>query len=240
GLAILPAEALRVAPDKVRVEVADTATAPFSATSSGSQVTYSVGGAVIEAAREARRQLLEIATEELEAAPEDLDIIDGRVAVKGAPGRSIEITKLVSLGREFMGRHRPIEATGRSAVQAASPMFTVHIARVKLDSETGAYRLVGYAAIQDVGHAINPPEIAGQIHGGAVQALGRAFGEELVYDSDGQLRTASFIDYEVPAADQIPPIDVGLVEAPSPVGPLGGKGGGEPPADPVTAPRATG
>src|SRR4029078_1163352 len=166
-------------------------------------VTYSVGGAVLEAAREARRQLMEIATEELEAAAEDLDIVDGKVTVNGAPSRAIEIAKLVSLGREFMGRHRPIEATGRSAVQAASPMFTVHIARVKLDAETGgyllprakldpetgAYRLVAYAAIQDVGHAINPPEVEGQIHGGAVQALGRAFGEELVYDGDGQLRS---------------------------------------------------
>src|SRR5207247_9878969 len=147
GLAILPAEALRVAPDKVRVEVADTATAPFSATSSGSQVTYSVGGAVIEAAREARRQMLEIATEELEAAPEDLDIVDGRVAVKGAPNRSVEITKLVQISREFMGRHKPIEAVGRSAVQTASPMFTVHIARAEVDGDTGAYRLTGHAAI---------------------------------------------------------------------------------------------
>jgi CO/xanthine dehydrogenase Mo-binding subunit len=235
GLAILAAEAFGVAPDKVRVEVADTATAPFSATSSGSQVTYSVGGAVIEAAREARRQLLEIATEELEAAPEDLDIVDGRVAVKGAPSRSVEITRLVELSTAFMGRHRPIEAVGRSAVQAASPMFTVHIARVKLDRETGAYRLTGYAAIQDVGKAINPPEVEGQIHGGAVQALGRALGEGLVYDADGQLKTASFLDYEVPAADQIPNIDVTLVEVPSPVGPMGAKGVGEPPAIPGTA-----
>jgi CO/xanthine dehydrogenase Mo-binding subunit len=235
GLAMIAAEAFGVDPDRVHVQVADTSSAPFSSTSSGSQVTYSVGGAVIEAAREARRQLMEIATEELEAAAEDLDIVDGKVTVKGAPSRSIEIAKLVSLGREFMGRHRPIEATGRSAVQAASPMFTVHIARVKLDAETGAYRLVGYAAIQDVGHAINPPEVEGQIHGGAVQALGRAFGEELVYDGDGQLRSASFLDYEVPAADQIPQIDVGLVEVPSPVGPFGAKGVGEPPAIPGTA-----
>jgi len=120
-------------------------------------------------------------------------------------------------------------------VQAASPMFTVHIARVKLDRETGAYRLTGYAAIQDVGKAINPPEVEGQIHGGAVQALGRALGEGLVYDADGQLKTASFLDYEVPAADQIPNIDVTLVEVPSPVGPMGAKGVGEPPAIPGTA-----
>lgn len=235
GLALIAAEAFGVAPDKVRVETADTATAPFSATSSGSQVTYSVGGAVYEAAREARRQLLEIATEELEAAPEDLDIVDGKVAVRGAPNRSIEITELVRLSTDFMGKYRPIQASGRSAVQAASPMFTVHVARVRFDRDTGAYRLVGYAAVQDVGKAINPPEVEGQIHGGAVQSLGRALGEGLVYDSDGQLKTASFLDYELPAADQVPDIDVTLVEVPSPVGPLGAKGVGEPPAIPGTA-----
>jgi CO/xanthine dehydrogenase Mo-binding subunit len=235
GLALIAAEAFGISADRVRVEVADTSTAPFSATSSGSQVTYSVGGAVYEAAQEARRQLLEIATEELEAASEDLDIVDGRVAVKGAPGRSVEITKLVGLSREFMGRHKPIQATGRSAVQASSPVFTVHIARVRADVETGAYQLTGYAAIQDVGRAINPPEVEGQIHGGSVQALGRGLGEELAYDGDGQLRSASFLDYEIPAADQIPQIDVRLVEVPSPVGPLGAKGVGEPPAIPGTA-----
>src|SRR5437870_439587 len=235
GLALIAAEAFGVAPEMVRVEVAATATAPSGATSSGRQVTYSVGGAVYEAAREARRQLLEIATEELEAAPEDLDIVDGKVTVKGAPYRAVEITQLVKLGTDFMGRYKPIQASGRSAVQAASPMFTVHVARVRFDRETGAFQLIGYAAIQDVGRAINPPEVEGQIHGGAVQALGRALGEELVYDADGQLRTASFLDYELPAADQIPNIDVQLVEVPSPVGPLGAKGVGEPPAIPGTA-----
>lgn len=114
-------------------------------------------------------------------------------------------------------------------------MFTVHIARVRVDRETGAIALTGYAAIQDVGHAINPPEIEGQIHGGATQALGRALGEQLAYDADGQLRSGSFLDYELPAADQIPNIDVRLVEVPSPVGPLGAKGVGEPPAIPGTA-----
>jgi CO/xanthine dehydrogenase Mo-binding subunit len=235
GLGLIAAEAFGVGPEKVRVEVADTGSAPFSATSSGSQVTYSVGGAVYEAAREARRQLLEIATEELEAAPEDLDIIDGKVAVKGAPNRSVEITELVRLSTDFMGKYRPIQASGRSAVQEASPMFTVHVARVKVDRETGAFRLIGFAAVQDVGKAINPPEVEGQVHGGAVQSLGRALGEGLVYDSDGQLKTASFLDYELPAADQVPDIDVTLVEVPSPVGPLGAKGVGEPPAIPGTA-----
>jgi len=235
GLALIAAEAFGIAPEKVHVHVGDTAAAPFGSMAAGSQVTYSVGPAVFEAAREARRQLLEIATETLEAAPEDLEITDGRVAVRGAPSRSVEITELVRLSTDFGGRHAPVQATGRSAVQSASPMFTVHIARARVDRETGFVQLTAYAAVQDVGKAINPPEVVGQIHGGSVQSLGRALGEGLFYDSEGQLRTGSFLDYELPAADQIPNIDVRLVEVPSPVGPLGAKGVGEPPAVPGTA-----
>ncbi|HVS49704.1 MAG TPA: molybdopterin cofactor-binding domain-containing protein, partial [Candidatus Dormibacteraeota bacterium] len=232
GLAMIAAEAFGVSAEKVRVQIGDTSVAPPGPMAAGSQVTYSVGGAVYEAALEARRQLLEIATDELEAAPEDLEITDGRVTVKGVPERFVEITKLVALGTEFMGRHRPIQAMGRSAVQSASPSFTVHIARVRTDSETGAFLLTGYAAIQDVGRAINPPEVRAQVHGGAAQSLGRALGEALIYDADGQLRSGSFLDYEVPTADQLPAIDVELIEVPSPVGPLGAKGVGEPPAIP--------
>ncbi len=235
GLAMIAAEAFGISADKVRIETGETGVAPHGPIAAGSQTTYSIGGAVQEAALEARRQLLEIATEELEAGPEDLEIVDGRVTVKGVPDRFVEITKLVSLSTEFMGRHKPIQASGRSAVLSASPQFTVQIARVKADPETGAFQLTGFAAIQDVGRAINPPEVEGQIHGGAAQALGRALGEQLVYDGDGQLRTGSFLDYELPTADQLPDIDVTLIEVLSPVGPMGAKGVGEPPAIPGPA-----
>jgi CO/xanthine dehydrogenase Mo-binding subunit len=235
GLALIAAEAFGIAPEKVRVTVGDTSYAPQGPMASGSQVTYSLGGAVYEAALEAKRQLLEVATEELEAAAEDLEIVDGHVAVKGVPDRFVEITRLVAMSSEFMGRHRPIQSMGRSAVQAASPSFTVHIARVRTDAETGAFQLTGYAAIQDVGRAINPPEAEGQVHGGAAQSLGRALGEQLFYDPDGQLRSGSFLDYDLPTADQLPLIDVELIEVPSPVGPLGAKGVGEPPAIPGAA-----
>jgi len=235
GLALIAAEAFGTSIDKVRIESGDTGVAPYGPVAAGSQVTYSVGGAVQEAALEARRQLLEIATEELEAAPEDLEITDGRVQVRGVPERFVEITELVTLSTDFMGRYRPIQSSGRSAVQSASPQFTVHIARVKADAETGAFQITGYAAIQDVGRAINPPEVEGQIHGGVAQSVGRALGEQLVYDSEGQLRTASLVDYEIPTVDQLPEIDVRIVEIPSLVGPLGAKGVGEPPAVPGAA-----
>jgi CO/xanthine dehydrogenase Mo-binding subunit len=235
GLAMIAAEAFGVSTDRVRIQTGDTGIAPHGPIAAGSQTTYSIGGAVQEAALEARRQLLEIATEELEAGPEDLEIIDGRVGVRGVPDRFVEITRLVTLSTEFMGKYRPIHASGRSAVLSASPQFTVQIARVKADTETGSFQLTGFAAIQDVGRAINPPEVEGQIHGGAVQALGRALGEQLAYDGDGQLRTGSFLDYELPTADQLPDIDVRLIEVPSPVGPMGAKGVGEPPAIPAVA-----
>jgi CO/xanthine dehydrogenase Mo-binding subunit len=235
GLAMIAAESFGISMDKVRIETGDTGVAPYGPLAAGSQVTYSMGGAVQEAALEARRQLLDIATSELEAAPEDLEISDGRVTVRGVPERFVEITKLVALSTEFMGRYRPIQASGRSVVLEASPMFTVHIARVRTDPDTGAFELTGYAAIQDVGRAINPPEIEGQIHGGAVQGLGRALGEQLAYDVDGQLRTGSFLDYDLPSVDQLPDIDVRLIEVPSAVGPLGAKGVGEPPAVPGPA-----
>ena len=233
SLAMIAAEAFGTSVDKVRMETADTGSAPFAPVAGGSQIIYSVGGAVHEAATEARRQLFEIATEELEAAPEDLEITDGRVTVRGVPDRFVEITKLVAMSTEFMGKHKPIHASGRSVVRGASPMFTVHIARAKTDTETGHFKITGFAAIQDVGRAINPPEVEAQIHGGAVQSLGRALGEQLAYDEEGQLRTASFLDYEMPTADQIANIDVQIIEVPSPIGPLGAKGVGEPPAVPA-------
>lgn len=235
GLAMIAADAFGYPVEKVRIETGETGIAPYSAVAAGSQTTYSVGGAVHEAALEARRQLLEIATEQLEAAPEDLEIVDGRVAVRGVPDRFVEITQLVTLSTEFMGAFRPIQATGRSAVQSASPQFTVHISRVKADAETGAFQIIGYAAIQDVGRAINPAEVEGQVHGGVAQSVGRALGEQLVYDPEGQLRTGSLLDYEVPSVDQLPGIDVRMIEVPSPVGPMGAKGVGEPPAVPGAA-----
>jgi len=94
--------------------------------------------------------------------------------------------------------------------------------------------VTAYAAIQDVGRAINPPEVVAQIHGGAVQGLGRALGEQLVYDAGGQLRTGSFLDYELPTADQVPDIDVQIIEVPASTG-IGTRGVGEPPAVPGPA-----
>ena len=235
SLAMIAAETFGVAVDRVRIDHGDSASAPYAGMAGGSKIIYTVGPAVQQAAAEARRQLLDIAAEELEVAVEDLEIADGEVRVRGVPGRSRGIGQLADLGAQFGGRYMPVLGQGRHVVTKQSPMFTVHLARVHVDPETGEWRLLAYAAIQDVGRALNPPEVQGQIHGGSVQSLGRAFGEELAWDADGQLRTGSFVDYGLPTADQIPDIGVELVEVPSAYGPFGAKGVGEPPAVPGPA-----
>src|SRR5205085_7718853 len=153
------------------------------------------------AAAESRGQLLEIASEELEASADDLEIAAGTVRVKGVPGRSRPIGQLAGLATRFGGRYKPVLGRGRSAQLVPSPMFTVQLAKVRVDAESGEWRLLKVVAIQDVGRALNPAEIEGQIHGGTLQAMGRAIGEELVWDTDGNLRSGSFIDYGLPSID---------------------------------------
>jgi CO/xanthine dehydrogenase Mo-binding subunit len=230
GLALIAAETFGVPIDKVQVTLGDTASAPQGPVAGGSITTGTVGFAVTAAAADAKRQVLEIAAEQLEAAPEDLEIVDGAVRVKGVPDRKVAIGELAMGG----SKNAPVLGQGRTVIDRSSPAFTVHICRVRVDRETGGYKVIAYAAIQDVGRAINPPEVEGQIHGGVAQGMGRALGEQLVYDSGGQLRTGSFLDYELPTADQVPEIDVQIVEVEASTG-IGTRGVGEPPAVPGPA-----
>lgn len=235
ALAMVAADIFGVSLDQVRIEKGDTSTAPYAGMAGGSKTIYTLTPAVIDAVQDARRQILEIAAEELEAHVQDLVIEAGKVQVKGAPTRALTVGAVAQLGAQFGARYAPVQGQGRAAVTQQSPMFTVHIARVRLDYETGAYEITGYGAIQDVGHALNPPEVLGQIHGGTLQGLGRVYGEELVYTADGQLQTTSFLDYGMPTIDQAPAIQTEIVEVPSPYHPLGAKGVGEPPAIPPPA-----
>jgi len=234
-MAILAADAFGIEVERVRIEAGDTGVAPFGGSSGGSKTTYSNGPAVIAAATEARRQLLEVAADRLEAAPEDLVIAGGQVRVAGSPSRGIGIGEVASLATTYNSRYAPILGVGRNGIDREAPMCTAHVCRVRTDPDTGEWRITGYLAVQDVGRAINPAEIEGQIHGGALQGVGRALGEVIVHDADGTPRTASFIDYDLPTIDQAPPFEVVLLEIPSPLGPLGAKGVGEPPAIPGPA-----
>jgi CO/xanthine dehydrogenase Mo-binding subunit len=235
ALTLIAAEVLGIDPDDIRVINGDSSVAPQSGPSGGSMVTYTVGSAVREAAEGARAQILDIAADMLEAAVDDLEIGAGVVSVKGSPGAELSVKQIAAQGARFAGKYPPITAHGRSAITTQSPGFTVQLVEVAVDRDIGRYRVVDHVVFQDVGTAINPPLIAGQIHGGAAQGLGWAMQEQLVYDDNGTLTTGSFSGYLLPEATQVPDVEAVLIENPSPVGPLGARGVGEPPIIAVPA-----
>jgi CO/xanthine dehydrogenase Mo-binding subunit len=234
AFALLAAETFGTSPERIRILRTDSTTSPESPMAAGSATTYSVGPAVARAVLEVRRQVLDLAGSHLEAAVDDLELADGEVRVKGAPFRSVSVREVAGMAQRA-GGPGPIHAVGRASVGGPAPMFCVHIARVQVDAETGSVEVPRYVAIHDVGHALNRDGVVGQIHGGVLQGLGRALGEEIVYDASGQLRTASFADYSMPTVDMAPPIEIELLEVPSEHGPGGARGIGEPPVVPVVA-----
>jgi CO/xanthine dehydrogenase Mo-binding subunit len=223
----IAAEAFGLPIDRVRVVAADTAGAMYSGISGGSKITYTVGRAVQDAAGEARERLLEVAAAELEIAPEDLEIAEAGVQPIGAPSRAIPIAELASRVLSFGSRHAPVEGHGRIAQTSRAPSSAAHVAHVRVDRDTGEVVLLRHVIAQDVGRALNPALVEGQMLGGVTQGIGWALLEGLVHDGDGQLRTGSFVEYAVPTVDRVPPIDTEVVEVPAPDGPFGAKGIGE-------------
>jgi CO/xanthine dehydrogenase Mo-binding subunit len=231
----IAAEAFGLSVDAVRVVAGDTAQTAYSGLSGGSKVTYTVGRAVQRAAEQARERLLEVAAAELEIAPEDLEIVDGAVRPVGSPDRAQPIAALARKVLSFGSPYAPIEGYGGVAQTSRAPGAAAHLSHVRVDRETGEVRLVHHVVAQDVGRALNPALVAGQLLGGATQGFGWALLEELAYDDGGQLRTGSFVEYAMPTIDGVPPIDVEIVEVPAPDGPFGAKGVGEPPVVAVAA-----
>jgi CO/xanthine dehydrogenase Mo-binding subunit len=228
SFAAIAAETFGVSLDRVRVVYADTASAPYAGMSGGSKITYTVGRAVEMAAREARERLLDVAAEELEIAPEDLEIVDGAVQPVGVPAKAMALEDLAKKVLTFGSPHPPVEGLGRVSLPAA-PQAAAHLSHVRVDADTGAVTVLGHVIAQDVGRALNPALVTGQMQGGVAQGLGWALLEELAYDEHGQPASGSFVDYAMPTAGGVPAIDTEIVEVPAPEGPYGAKGVGEAP-----------
>jgi CO/xanthine dehydrogenase Mo-binding subunit len=226
---LIAAEILSVSPDQVEIVQGDTQSGPFAGPSGGSMTTYSVSGAVANAAREVRRKLLELAADEFEAAVGDLELKDGKVQVKGVPARAVPIGDLAKKAERKKGGPGPIVGEGQSAMPENAPGFVVHLVKVAIDRETCQITPLHYVAVQDVGFALNPTMVTGQIHGGVIQGLGWGLHEAMVYDEYGQLLTGSFMDYDIPKIDTVPSVETILVENRSPHNPFGARGIGEPP-----------
>ncbi len=231
---------LGVPPESVVVRAADTDSAGFDIGVGGGRTTVSLGAASTAACDDARRKLLEVAADLLETAPEDLVLEDGHVGIVGVPDQRISIAQVaahaqlvtgpISGSGSFTGRGTgslPGCAAGHMIEALDIPIFTVHECDVAVDADTGHVQILAYRVVQDVGRAINPRAIHGQIQGGVAQGLGYALHEEVTIGADGCIRQRGLETYRLPLAQDVVPVQAELFEGAPSIGPLGAKGAGE-------------
>jgi carbon-monoxide dehydrogenase large subunit len=226
-LAQICAQELGLGYDDVAVAHGDTDVVPDGVGAWGSRITVVGGGATAAAAREVRRRLLALAAGALEASPEDLVIEGGAVWVRGAPSRRASVREVIAAARA--GAPVDLSAAHVFGAEHMTYPYGAHVAVVEVDADTGQVRVLDYAVAYDVGRAVNPMLVEGQIIGGLAQGLGGALLEEFVYDEGGQPLATTFMDYLLPSAAELPirVLTRILEETPTPLNPLGAKGAGE-------------
>ncbi|MCY3897102.1 MAG: xanthine dehydrogenase family protein molybdopterin-binding subunit [Caldilineaceae bacterium] len=234
------ADQIGVAASDVHVVTGDTDLFYWGAGTFASRGAVVAGNAMHAAATKVRDKILKMAGEKLEAAEEDLELIEGRVQVKGVPQTSISIGELAVEANPMRGAVRPgtepgLEATEYYGPERGATASGVHAMILRVDPETFLLEIEKYVVVHDCGKVINPLILDGQIQGGVAQGIGNAFYEQLHFDENGALRNASLMDYLLPTATDIPNIVSDHVETPSPLNPLGVKGAGEAGAIPVGA-----
>jgi aerobic carbon-monoxide dehydrogenase large subunit len=231
SFAQVAADALGVPMDWVTVVGGDTAAVPFGVGTFASRSAVTAGNSIADACREVRTKLTRAAATLLEAAPDDIEIEDGRVFVKGSPASAVDLARVVQASIPTFAKpgvaSPDFEASAYHHVPTVTYASAVHVAEVEVDVATGGVKLLRYIVAHDCGRVINPIIVEGQVHGGVAQGVGGALFEEMVYDETGQLLTGSLMDYAVPKADDLPPIETVHLEFPSPRNPLGVKGLGE-------------
>jgi carbon-monoxide dehydrogenase large subunit len=231
-LAQVCSEALGVPYDDVDVVHGDTAVVPDGMGAFGSRAATLGGSAVLQGATRLRERLLALAAEELEIGVDDLELAGDRVVARGTASLGISLAELYERAApaRALAKGRPPGLAEETYFRSEDMTFPygLHCAAVEVDLETGGVRVDRYGVAYDIGRAINPQLVEGQIVGGAAQGVGGALLEELVYDEGGQLVAGSFVDYLLPTAGEAPAVDVLVTEdAPTPRNPLGAKGAGE-------------
>jgi aerobic carbon-monoxide dehydrogenase large subunit len=244
----------------VEVTSGDTRRFPWGVGTFASRGAVTAGNAMGVAARMVAEKAKRIAAEHLEVDAADLELVDGRVSVKGAPTRGMPLAAVSVLANpvryafgggteaatQFTAKPRSgpplpegeqpgLEATGYYSPSGSTWASGCHAAYVHVDPKTFRLDILKYVVVHDCGRVINPMVLEGQIEGGVAQGIGGAFYERLAYDEEGQLRNASFMEFLMPYATEIPPIEIDHIETPSPLNPLGVKGAGEAGVIPVGA-----
>ena len=229
--AMIAAEKLGISPDDIDVLHSDTAISPLGLDTYGSRSLPVGGVAIAMACDKVIDKAAQIAAHQLEANVDDLEYVGGAFTVKGSPDRSLPLAAIAF--EAFTAHNLPddLEPNLEAQVTYDPPNFSwpfgTHMCVVEVDVETGEIEVLKYVAIDDCGKQINPLIVDGQVHGGVVQGLAQALYEEAVYDTDGNLTTASLAEYLVPAASDVPSITTGHTVTPSPTNQLGVKGVGE-------------
>ncbi|HET8577586.1 MAG TPA: molybdopterin cofactor-binding domain-containing protein, partial [Methylomirabilota bacterium] len=230
-MAQIAASELGVDPERVTVVAADTATLPFGNGTGGSRVAANAGPAVARSSREVAARARRVAAELLECAPEDIVLAAGRAQVAGVPARAVGLGDLAraALKSKSLAREGTpgLQACGYFAPESVTFAFGAQCCAVEVDTETGAVRLLRWVAAHDCGRPINPMVVEGQLHGGVAQGIGTALSEALLFDPEGQLLSGSFMDYGLPFAADLPPIETLILAYPSTRNDLGIKGVGE-------------
>jgi xanthine dehydrogenase molybdenum-binding subunit len=232
SVAMQLAEALGLRAEDVRPVVADTDTVGYTDVTGGSRVTFATGWAAYEAAQDIKRQMIACAAQIWETTPEDVSYDAGILICRSDPSKRLTFKELAAL----------LHATGGTIVGRASVdppgvggAFSTQIADVEVDPETGKVTILRFTVVQDAGRAIHPSYVEGQMQGGAVQGIGWALMEGYLYNDRGEMLNPSFLDYRLPTALDLPPIDTVIVEVPNPGHPYGVRGVGEVPIVPPPA-----
>ena len=229
------AETLGIHYHNVSVQIGDTNTIGYSATTGGSRVTFAAGTAVSEATERVVEQLRERAALLWDIDPDAVDWNNGHARPAGANAGDFEPLSLAELAAKASQTGGPITAHVSVNAQGAVPAFATHVCDVEVDEETGRVEVVRYTAVQDAGRAIHPGYVEGQMQGGVAQGIGWALNEEYIFDASGRLDNAGFLDYRMPVASDLPMIDTVVVEVPNDAHPHGVRGVGEVPIAPPMA-----
>jgi len=235
GMAQIAAETLGVSASRVIMAKVNTDIAPFAPESSGSQTIYAMGSAVMEAAENLRKKIFDLAAFNLNVQPQDLAMGEEDIFVAAQPEKRITLDTLYQYGTDQLGLSGPLIGQGSAGKRKRTPAYSACVAEVSVDKETGKVRLLRLVNSQDVGKAINPLSIEGQMQGGSVQSVSIALWEEIQYTLEGQVRNPGLLDYRMPTANDLPFIETIILELPEADGPYGAKVVGEPSIVPPVA-----
>jgi CO/xanthine dehydrogenase Mo-binding subunit len=233
SLAMQLAETLGLPFEVIRPTVADTDSVGYNDVTGGSRTTFASGMAVHEAGLDIRRQMCERAAKGWGVAADAVTYADGKVLLK-TDSETKELS-FAEIAKKTASTGGPIVGRGSLTARGAGAAYATHIVDVEVDPDTGKVTILRYTAVQDVGTAIHPSYVEGQIQGGVVQGIGWALNEEYYYDDEGRMANSSYLDYRMPTALDVPMIDAVLVEVPNPGHPYGVRGVGEVPIVPPLA-----